>query len=161
MNAPAPIPVLTATRFDDAFTPTCLSNGVIGVTPGVNPLLQGKTLVSGFVFSHPQYGFESIAPAPFPLGLDIDVAGRRMRDAPGAVVTHSQSLSMESGELLTRMSFAPAGEKIDLEVTQFVSRSVPCLVCQEQRQEVIQFTTGGKTHVFPYHRYRRPFRARA
>ncbi len=81
-EAPA-IPVLTATRFDREYAPTCLSNGLVGITPGPNPLVQGKVLVSGYVYSHPQLGFENIAPAPYPLGLDIAFRGRRMREAAG------------------------------------------------------------------------------
>ncbi|MGA2974732.1 MAG: hypothetical protein ABSF77_05420 [Spirochaetia bacterium] len=133
MKEPAPVPTLACTRFDQGYTPTCLSNGLIGVTPGPNPLLQGKTLVSGYVFSHPLYGFENLALAPYPLGLDLCCQGRRMRAEPGSVTFHSQALSMENGELLTRMSFTAGSERFELEVLQFVSRSVPCLVCQEVR----------------------------
>ncbi len=59
MSGALPIPCLTATRFDASFVPSCLSNGVIGITPGPNPPLPCKVLVSGFVSSHPRYGFEN------------------------------------------------------------------------------------------------------
>jgi hypothetical protein len=134
MTAPQPLPVLTTTGFDPGTTPTCLANGVIGVTPGPNPLLTGKVLVSGFVASHPRLGFESIALAPYPLGLDIQFQDRRMREARDAVAAQSQTLDMATGELLTRMTFQPSpGVRFALEVVQFASRSVPSLVCQEVR----------------------------
>lgn len=128
------IPVLPASRFDRDYTPTCLSNGLIGITPGPNPLVQAAVLVSGYVYSHPRYGFENIAPAPYPLGLDIGFMGTRMRDAAGAVTVQSQVLDMASGELATRMTYQPfPGSRLTLEVVQFVSRTVPCLACQEVR----------------------------
>jgi trehalose/maltose hydrolase-like predicted phosphorylase len=54
-----------------------------------------------------------------------------MRESAGSVETLSQSLSMESGELVTRMRLAAAGTIFTLDVLQFVSRSIPCLLCQE------------------------------
>jgi hypothetical protein len=134
MTEAPPVPVLSATRFDESHAPTCLSNGLIGITPGPNPLLQGGVLVSGFVYSHPPYGFENIAPAPYPLGLDLGFGGRRMRDAPDSVVVQGQALDMATGELVTRMTFQPSPDaRFSIEVVQFVSRTVPCLACQEVR----------------------------
>jgi hypothetical protein len=134
MSAAKPLPVLAATRFDDTFVPTCLSNGVIGITPGPNPLLAGKALAGGFVYSHPEYEFESMAPAPYPLGIDIGFQGSRLRAAGEEVRVESQSLDMQCGELTTRMSYQiPAGARIAIEVVQFISRTVPCLACQEVR----------------------------
>ena len=133
MTAPRPLPVLRAARFDDSPVATCLSNGVIGVTPGPNPLVPGKALVGGFVCSHPQYQFESLAPAPYPLGLDVSIQGRDL-SSTDAVHIESQSLEMSCGELTTRMTLqAPGGVRISVEVVQFVSRTVPCLACQEVR----------------------------
>jgi hypothetical protein len=142
-GAPRPLPVLTATRFDGSFTATCLANGVIGVTPGPNPLLPCKVLVSGFVYSHPLYGFENIALAPSPLGLDLELGGRSVRSVPDSTVAESQALRLETGELVTRLRLRSAGdESVGLEVTQFVSRSVPYLACQE-----VKFTAEREQHV--------------
>src|SRR5208283_4361128 len=85
----APVPKLVARHFDSNFVPASLSNGFIGLRPGANPLiaitslppdLVGKpvtaalaTAVAGFVRSHPVFGIESWAPAPYPLGINLKV----------------------------------------------------------------------------------------
>jgi protein-glucosylgalactosylhydroxylysine glucosidase len=124
------LPVLECTDFGGAFEPTCLANGLVGTTPGPNPLLPGRAMVSGFVYSHPLYGFESSAPAPYPLGLEVAAKGRK----PAPMQVRSQSLDLATGELHTSMVPGPgAGMRCTVEVTQFASRSVPSLVCQEVR----------------------------
>jgi protein-glucosylgalactosylhydroxylysine glucosidase len=142
-GGPDAIPTLGCTRIAPDHVPPCLSNGVVGISPGPNPLLPARTLVNGFVSSHPLYGFENIAPAPYPLGMEITCGGRRMRADPSSLEFVEQTLTMETGELRTRMRFIPAsGESIELEVIQFASRSVPCLLCQELR-----LATGRDTEV--------------
>jgi len=144
---PAPIPTLRCSRPGPDHVPTCLSNGVVGVTPGLNPLLLARTLVGGFVSSHPSYGIETLALSPYPLGLDIAAGGRHMRANAGAVAFLDQTLSMENGELVTRLAFLPeSAERLSIAILQFASRSVPCLLCQEvriscQREQEIQIVT--------------------
>lgn len=133
------IPRIICTSFDKDFTPTCLSNGVIGITPGTNPLVPvmnwintASTVVGGFVHNHPAFGVEELAPAPYPLGLDLRINGISMREHPDKVKINEQVLSMENGELITSMTFKPSDEIIlEIEVLQFASRSVPSVVCQQ------------------------------
>jgi trehalose/maltose hydrolase-like predicted phosphorylase len=76
--------------------------------------------------------FEQFSPAPYPLGTDIRVNGVSLREMPEAVTVERQSLSMERGELTTNMLFQPSKDlSLHVEVLQFASRSVPCLVCQQ------------------------------
>ena len=128
------VPRLTCTDFNKKYVPTCLSNGVIGITPGPNPMVQGKVVVGGFVFSHPKFESENFALAPYPLGLDIKINDKSIRNNPDRVTIKSQTLDMETGELTTHLLFRPAaGLSVEIEIIQFVSRSVPCLACQEVR----------------------------
>jgi trehalose/maltose hydrolase-like predicted phosphorylase len=151
----APIPKLVARHFDSNFVPASLSNGFIGLRPGANPLiaitslppdLVGKpvtaplaTVVAGFVRSHPVFGIESWAPAPYPLGINLKVnkvsmlafpAVDSVAAAPILVQVVSQSLDMSNGELETEMMFSAGSVKVGMRVIQFASRSVPSLVCQ-------------------------------
>lgn len=146
---PPPIPKITCRNFPGAavraapagyipeyrkdwFANAYLSNGLVGIRPGPDPLVQAQTVVSGFVYSNPAGGFENIAPAPYPLATDIRAGGVRLLEHPELVTVRSQSLDMASGELTTEMTFA-AGERmrLELEILQFASRSVPSLLCQQ------------------------------
>ena len=129
-----PIPRIVCSHFDDHFKPTCLSNGLIGIRPGANPLAQAQTLVSGFVRNHPTMLIESLSPAPYPLGVDIKVNGRSLLAGQGSLHTKGQTLDMSTGELSTDMVFSSEGRcSLELKVLQFVSRSLPALLCQEVR----------------------------
>ncbi len=128
-----PIPKLTCSDFENDFiAPAYLSNGLIGIRPGANPLLTAKTVVSGFVRDFTWEPFESLAPAPYPLQTDIRVGKISMLEHPELVTVNSQTLDMSCGELKTQMVFQP-NEKTSLkiEVLQFLSRSTPSLVLQE------------------------------
>lgn len=147
---PPPIPKLAARNFLKAadraaaervyipgypkewFANAYLGNGLIGIRPEPNPLIQAKTVVSGFVYSNPSGAFENIAPAPYPLGTEVVVHGSSLHERPDRVTVRSQTLDMATGELTTEMTFAPErGAKADLTVVQFASRSTPSLLCQE------------------------------
>jgi trehalose/maltose hydrolase-like predicted phosphorylase len=126
------IPRIVCTHFANDFKPTCLSNGVIGIRPAANPLAQAQTLVSGFVRTHPTMIIESMSPAPYPLGTDIKLNGHSLLASPASLQIKSQTLDMSAGELSTEMMFSPEGGcSLELKVLQFVSRSVPGLLCQE------------------------------
>ena len=76
--APSPsgtsaIPKIVVEDFSKKFDPAYLSNGLIGIRPGPNPLAKAMTCVSGFVFAHIPYQVESLSPAPYPLETDIVV----------------------------------------------------------------------------------------
>jgi len=127
------IPKLTCTDFvDDFIAPAYLSNGLIGLRPGPNPLLSAKTVVSGFVRDYLWEPFESFAPAPYPLRTDIVCEGVSLLKRPDLVNLVHQTLDMANGELTTEMLFKPTGEiTLEIEVLQFLSRTTPCLVLQE------------------------------
>jgi len=119
--------------FTRKLEPAYLCNGLIGIRPKANPLVQANTEVSGFVSStYGPYLVEGQCPAPYPLGTDISVDGVSLLQHPERVTVKRQTLDMNAGELLTEMTFTPSGDRrIDLSVLQFVSRSVPSLLCQE------------------------------
>ncbi len=131
-ETPPPIPRIVRTDFSTPGRPAYLSNGLIGIRPGWNPLARGRAGVSGFVFAHAPFRIESHSPAPYPLETDIGVAGTRLLEHPELVTIRRQTLDMATAELVTDLTFAPgAGLTLDLTVVQFASRSVPSLVCQE------------------------------
>lgn len=123
------IPGLNQGHFARAY----LGNGLIGIRPNPNPLSQSETVAAGYVFTSPADGFEMTAPAPYPLGTDIRIARASIFGNDGLVV-RSQTLDMNTGELTTNMRFSPAGSaQLDIEVNQFLPRTVPSLLCQEIR----------------------------
>jgi len=145
----APIPKLICTDFskkwfvNDKIIPSCpedwfvsayLSNGFIGIRPGPNPLLNAKTVVAGFVTSYHENSipFECYALAPYPLETDIMVSGSSILKNPERVNITSQTMDMSNGELVTHMVYNPANDvRINVEVTQFASRTTPSLLCME------------------------------
>ncbi len=126
------IPVLTRTDFSQRLDPAYLSNGLIGIRPGPNPLVPSPTAVSGYVYPHPVYRVECLAPAPYPLTTDIVVDGIRLLAHPERVTTRRQMLDMRTGELTTEIDFEPySGVRVAISVLQFTSRGTPSLVAQE------------------------------
>jgi trehalose/maltose hydrolase-like predicted phosphorylase len=132
-TGPAGIPRMVAQNFSHHYNHVYLSNGLIGIRPGPNPLAQAPTAVSGFVDRFIPYGMQALSPAPYPLMVDLVVNGVSLLQRPDLVSIHRQSLDMATGELLTRMTFSPGPVRFDIEVLQFASRSVPALLCQEVR----------------------------
>jgi trehalose/maltose hydrolase-like predicted phosphorylase len=152
----ASIPKLVERHFDTDFDAASLSNGFIGIRPGANPLIaitsvppglialarqkttgglpHGNrplaTVVAGFVRSHPVYGVETWAPAPYPLALDVRAGRVSMQMLPESVEVTSQSLDMSNGELETEMTMTAGDVKVSIRVIQFASRSAPSLLCQ-------------------------------
>jgi trehalose/maltose hydrolase-like predicted phosphorylase len=128
------IPKLVVEDFSKNFDPAYLSNGLIGIRPGPNPLAKAMTQVSGFVFTHVPFYVESLSPAPYPLETDIRVKGTSLLKHPDLLKTQRQTLDMSCGELTTEMLFLPGrGVTLNIQVLQFASRSIPSLVCQEIR----------------------------
>jgi hypothetical protein len=125
------IPKMVVEDFSKKFDPAYLSNGLIGIRPGPNPLAKAMTCVSGFVFAHVPYQVESLSPAPFPLETDIVINQISLLKRPDLLHIRRQSLDMASGELTTEMTFTPSGPPLEIEVLQFASRSTPSLLCQE------------------------------
>jgi len=128
------IPKMVVENFSKKFDPAYLSNGLIGIRPGPNPLASAMTHVSGYVFEHVPYKVESLSPAPYPIETDIVVNNVSLLKRPDLLKIKRQMLDMSCGELLTEMIFFPeGGPSLNIEVLQFASRSVPSLMCQEIR----------------------------
>jgi trehalose/maltose hydrolase-like predicted phosphorylase len=127
------IPSMVAQDFSRHFDPAYLSNGLIGIRPGPNPLAQAPAAVSGFVDQYIPYQMEALSPAPYPLMVDLVIGGVSLLQRSDLVTVLRQSLDMATGELLTQMIFSPGPVTLRLEVFQFASRSVPSLLCQEVR----------------------------
>jgi len=135
-SMPPRIPKIVCEDFSKDFAPAYLSNGLIGIRVGANPLAQAKTVVSGFVHANPYHLVEELCPAPYPLGTEIEVdCGSHkasLLKQPELLTIKRQTLDMATGELLTEMTFKPCkNSQLNIEVLQFASRSVPCLLCQE------------------------------
>jgi trehalose/maltose hydrolase-like predicted phosphorylase len=132
-SAPAAgIPVMARTDFSQQIDPAYLSNGLIGIRPGPNPLAAAATAVSGYVYAHPVHRVECLSPAPYPLATDVVIGDASFLKQPERVTTRRQTLDMATGELLTEMDFEPKpGMRIAISVLQFACRSTPALLCQE------------------------------
>jgi trehalose/maltose hydrolase-like predicted phosphorylase len=127
-------PKFVVEDFSKVFDRAYLSNGLIGIRPGPNPLSTAQTCVSGFVYVHPAHKVESLSPAPYPLKTDIRIGGVSLLKHPDLLKIQHQTLDTSCGELATKMIFAPRnGVELNIEVLQFASRSVPSLLCQEIR----------------------------
>ena len=126
------IPKIICQEFPEGFLLAYLSNGLIGIRPGSNPLTQPETVVSGYVYSHSHGGFETYALVPYPLRTDVKVDRVSLLENPSKLSILSQTLNTATGELVTDMTFAPnAHTQLDLRILQFASRSLTCLLCQE------------------------------
>ena len=141
--APGPLPRIVVEDFSRKFYPAYLSNGLIGIRPGANPLVPAKTMVNGFVYSDIPYRVVSLSPAPYPLVTDFRVNNVSLLKHPELVNVERQTLDMTSGELLTEMVFTSSkGVVLRLKVLQFACRAVPSLLCQE-----ITFSTSSDAKV--------------
>ncbi|PYT79382.1 MAG: hypothetical protein DMG40_16525 [Acidobacteria bacterium] len=128
------LPRFVVEDFSKVFDPAYLSNGLIGIRPGPNPLARAQTCLSGFDFLHPAHKVECLSPAPYPLETDIRVGGMSLLKHADRLKIQRQTLDSSCGELVTQMEFSPAnGARLAMEVLQFASRSVPSLICQEIR----------------------------
>src|SRR5690242_17562279 len=126
------LPKFVVEDFSRVFDPAYLSNGLIGIRPGPNPLANAQTCLSGFDFVHPAYKVECLSPAPYPLETDMRVGRASFLKHSDLVKIRRQTLDTSCGELITQMDFAPGnGAQLTIEVLQFASRSVPSLVCQQ------------------------------
>jgi protein-glucosylgalactosylhydroxylysine glucosidase len=125
-------PKFVVEDFSKVFDPAYLSDGLIGIRPGPNPLARAQTCVSGFDYEHPAHKVEGLSPAPYPLETDIRVGHMSLLKRADLVKIQRQTLDTSCGELLTQLEFIPeSGVRLVVEVLQFTSRSVPSLVCQQ------------------------------
>jgi trehalose/maltose hydrolase-like predicted phosphorylase len=131
--ASIPISPAIVHRYDPAFIPAYLSNGLIGMRVGKIPQLDGIAIVGGLAAVHPIDKVEGFARAPYPLGGDIELDGNKLSDQPERARFVSQEYDFSCGELRTRYAFATSGPTASVEVTTFCSRTQPNVVVQETR----------------------------
>jgi trehalose/maltose hydrolase-like predicted phosphorylase len=128
------VPVFERSDFLTDTDPAYLSNGLIGIRPGPIPLLPSPAYAAGFVYPHPQHRVECLSPAPYPLTTDIRVNGTGLLGHPEAAQPQLQRLDMNTAELSTRFVLEGAGGlRVDVQVVQFASRSIPSVLWQEIR----------------------------
>ena len=111
-----------------------LSNGMVGLRVGRNPMQEISALLSGFSTRLERHEVEALAPVPCPK-IDIitgsvnPMSGRSMLTGPSSrFAFKAQSYDFSCGELTTRFAFRPSdGRDIDCEHIVFCSRSSPTL----------------------------------
>lgn len=121
------------------YTPTCISNGLIGISPGPNPLIgsmnnlnKASTTVNGYVHNQEIREYEQMAAAPYPLGIDLGINGNWLRNDLDHVRSLKQTLDMNNGELTTAMNYSPTNEiNIKIDIVQFASRFIPSVLCEK------------------------------
>lgn len=139
------IPILTYNG-EGKYESTCLSNGVIALRPGKNPLLEGTCIVSGFVEQNDVLT-EQLAKAPYPFYLDLRVEGVLLSETPERVRFVRQELDMGCGELRTEIEWAYAeAARLLISITQFVSRTTPSLAVS---QVVLASEQDCRVEIFP------------
>src|SRR5712664_4270602 len=106
-SGPSGLPKMVVEDFSKVFDPAYLSNGLIGIRPGPNPLARAQTCVSGFVFAHSAYRVESLSSAPYPLETDVRIKGISLLRHPDLLKIKRQTLDMLCGELFTELAFIP------------------------------------------------------
>jgi trehalose/maltose hydrolase-like predicted phosphorylase len=131
-----PISPPSLRRYDPAFIPAYLSNGLIGMRVGKIPQLEGLAVVSGLAAIHPVDKVEGFARGPYPAGGDLEIDGAKLSDRPENARFVSQEYDFSCGELRTRYEFAPGDVTAEVEVITFCSRTIPNVVVQETRVRV-------------------------
>lgn len=111
-----------------------LSNGVIGLRVGRNPMQEITGLLSGFSTLLERHEVEALAPIPCPkldivTGSQVPYGGRSMLTGPSSrFAFESQTYDFANGELTTRFTYRPAdGRDIACEHVIFCSRTSPTL----------------------------------
>ena len=125
----------TITDYRPDFPPAYLANGIVGLRIGKIPLLHASALLNGFYGLHEVEAVEAIAPAPYPVGADININGLWLSQRPDLVVFHRQSYDFTDGELATQFDFRVNSTTVRINMVTFCSRSMPTLVLQELRVE--------------------------
>jgi len=126
----------TITRHEGGYVAAHVTNGLVGLRVGANPLLNGTCLVNGYFAPHEYEGVESYDYAPYPLAGDIRVGGVSISQRPDLVTLRSQMYDFSCGDLTTVMDFAVNGVTAGIEILTFASRSMPTIVLQEVRIRV-------------------------
>lgn len=111
-----------------------LSNGMVGLRVGRNPMQEISGLLSGFSARLERHEVEALAPIPCPkvdivTGSTDPMNGRSMLTGPQSRFDFkSQTYDFSCGELTTRFTYRPAdGRDIACEHVIFCSRTSPTL----------------------------------
>jgi hypothetical protein len=135
-TAAGPISPPPVREWRPEWIPAYLSNGLIGLRAGPNPLLEGLAIVNGLAAIDPQELGEGFARGPYPVGGDIAIDGKRMTERPTQARLVEQRYDFSCGELTTRLRYEPDGVGADVEILLFCSRSLPSVVVQQVTVEV-------------------------
>lgn len=128
-TASQPIPVLRCADFSAPFEEAYLTNGFIGIRPGPDPLAPAMTMVSGYVMDCAWEPFENAAEAPYPFLAAIEINGEAARFSGEAGQIIAQTLDMNTGELTTELKAVVGGVDADIEIVQFIPRTLPAAAC--------------------------------
>lgn len=145
-DAAPPLPLLRATEFGPTSLPATwgsayLSNGVVGLRVGPNPLQQnstqgmvggGNALVHGWNWRiDANDAGQTPAPAVYPFETAVVIGGLSMAQHPEMVQVVEQQLDTATGELTTNIIFKSPTFDADLTVTAFLSRALPSVAALE------------------------------
>jgi trehalose/maltose hydrolase-like predicted phosphorylase len=111
--------------------PAYLANGLIGLRLGGIPLPGGTALVNGFFGLSPEKSTEEYAPAPYPVGADLQVDGSWLSQRPDRAVFGSQTYDFSCGELTSSFDFHVGERTARVSVVTLCSRTHPTLSLQE------------------------------
>ena len=119
------------TEWRPQWIPAYLSNGLIGLRAGPIPLIEGVCIVDGLAAVDPVEKGEGFARAPYPVGGDLELDGRRLSRVPTAARLIEQRYDFSCGELHSRFCFGSDRSTATVDVLTFCSRSLPSVVLQE------------------------------
>lgn len=106
------------------FTPALISNGMLGIRPGLDPLKAGVCVVPGFI-TKVQAENESQVMAPYPFAGRIIVGDREA----GESVPVSQELDMDTGELTSVCEYDDGeGGKLRIKTVIAALRTIPTML---------------------------------
>jgi trehalose/maltose hydrolase-like predicted phosphorylase len=135
LSPPSHLPINPPPLRDGASNPApaYLSNGVVGLRIPKIPLPNGVAVVNGFVGEHAVDHVAALNQAPYPLSVDLEVAGMVLSRAPERARLLEQVYDFGSGELRSTFRFETGGPNAIVDVVTFCSRVLPTVVVQETR----------------------------
>jgi hypothetical protein len=151
MAAHRPLSPSPIAEYRAEYRPAYLSNGLLGLSVGRIPFVDGLCMVDGLVERDPVEDGEGFARAPYPLWGDVAADGRALTAHPEQARLVEQAYDFASGELRTRYVFRPQRTAVTVDDVVFCSRTHPTLALHEVRVEVDQecdlTLSGGVNHV--------------
>ena len=126
----------TIAAYRPDYLPAHVSNGLVGLRIGQNPLVGNTAMLNGYFGLHEDERVESIDYIPYPLGGDIRLDNLWLSQRPDLLTFREQSYDFSCGELTTKVDFTANGVTAHLEVLTLCSRTMPTLCLQEVRVTV-------------------------